>query len=189
MSYTITVTDTGPTAYTAATITDPLGRRAERRRLQQRRGRDQRHRQLHQPGPVLDRGLAPGDTVTITYTITVNNPDTGDKNLVNTVISTTQGSNCPPGSTDPACTATVTELIPALTITAAATPATATPGGTVTYTLTVTDTGQTPYTGATITDPLAGVLDDAAYNGDATTTTTTGTGTAPPAPCRTPAWP
>ena len=34
----------------------------------------------------------------------------------------------------------------------------------MTYTLTVTDTGQTPYTGATVTDPLAGVLDDAAYN-------------------------
>ena len=38
------------------------------------------------------------------------------------------------------------------------------------YTVTVTNSGQTPYTGATFTDPLAGVLDDAAYNGDAAAT-------------------
>ena len=48
--------------------------------------------------------------------------------------------------------------------------ATAAPGQTVTYSITVTDSGQTPYTGATLTDPLAGVLDDAAYNGDAAAT-------------------
>ena len=47
------------------------------------------------------------------------------------------------------------------------------PGGTVGYTITVTNSGQTPYTGATFTDPLAGVLDDAVYNGDATATTGT----------------
>ena len=40
----------------------------------------------------------------------------------------------------------------------------------VSYTVTVTDTGQTPYTGARVTDQLAGVLDDAVYNGDACVT-------------------
>ena len=54
---------------------------------------------------------------------------------------------------------------PALTITSTASTATATPGGIVTDTITVTNTGQTPYTGASLTDPLGGVLDDAAYNG------------------------
>ncbi len=38
------------------------------------------------------------------------------------------------------------------------------------YTVTVTDTGQTPYTGATFTDSLAGALDDASYDGDAAAT-------------------
>jgi hypothetical protein len=38
------------------------------------------------------------------------------------------------------------------------------------YTITVTDSGQTPYTGATVTDSLSGVLGDAAYNGDAAAT-------------------
>jgi hypothetical protein len=50
----------------------------------------------------------------------------------------------------------------------------------VDYTITVTDSGQTPYTGATVTDPLTGVLADAAYNNDAPR---------PPAPCPMPARP
>ena len=61
-------------------------------------------------------------------------------------------------------------LTPALTITKTANVATTTPGATVDYTITVTDTGQTPYTGATVTDDLTGVLDDAAYNDDAAAT-------------------
>jgi len=48
------------------------------------------------------------------------------------------------------------------------------------YTLTITDTGQTPYAGATVTDDLTGLLDDAAYNTDAAP---------PPAPSPTPAPP
>ena len=92
--------------------------------------------------------LNPGDTATITFTVTVNNPDTGDKHLVNTVTSTTPGSTCPPAGPAPACTATVTDLIPGLTITKTATVAATTPGSTVDYTITVTDTGQTPYTAA-----------------------------------------
>ena len=54
-----------------------------------------------------------------------------------------------------------------ISITKTASTATATPGATVHYTITVTDSGQTPYTGATVTDSLAGVLGDAAYNGGA----------------------
>ena len=100
----------------------------------------------------------------------MNNPDTGDKLVITTAASTAAGSTCPPGTTSSPCQLAVPVLTPALTITAAATPATATPGGTVTYTLTITDTGQTPYTAATVTDPLTGVLDDAAYNGDAAAT-------------------
>ena len=48
--------------------------------------------------------------------------------------------------------------------------ATTTPGETVRYTVVVTNTGQTAYTGATFTDRLAGVLDDAVYNTDAAAT-------------------
>ena len=38
------------------------------------------------------------------------------------------------------------------------------------YTVTVTDTGQTSYAAAAVSIPLAGMLGDAAYNGDAAAT-------------------
>lgn len=43
-------------------------------------------------------------------------------------------------------------------------------GGKVHYTITVANTGQTPYTAATVTDSLTGVLDDAGYDNDASAT-------------------
>jgi uncharacterized repeat protein (TIGR01451 family) len=57
--------------------------------------------------------------------------------------------------------------VPALTITKSADATAVLPGGTVDYTITVTDTGQTSYPDATLTDPLTDVLDDATY-GNAT---------------------
>ena len=113
--------------------------------------------------------LTPGGSAVITYTVTVNDPDTGDKILTSTAVSDAAGSNCPSGGTDTRCTATVTDLIPALTISKTAPVSTTTPGSTVTYTITVADTGQTPYTPATVTDSLAGVLGDAGYDTTATT--------------------
>ena len=47
--------------------------------------------------------LSPGGSATITYSVTVHNPDTGGKVLVNTVASTAAGSSCPPGTTSAAC--------------------------------------------------------------------------------------
>ena len=52
--------------------------------------------------------LDPGQAVVITFSVTVSNPDTGDQVMVNTAVSAVTGSNCLAGSTDPACTATVT---------------------------------------------------------------------------------
>ncbi|MEK8104135.1 hypothetical protein NKG94_01545 [Micromonospora sp. M12] len=83
------------------------------------------------------------------------------------ISSAVPGNNCPTGGTDPACTATTTILIPALTVLKTADRATTVPGGTVGYTITVTNVGETAYTGATVADSLAGLLDDATYNGDA----------------------
>ncbi|MFC7645265.1 hypothetical protein ACFQX6_34980 [Streptosporangium lutulentum] len=40
----------------------------------------------------------------------------------------------------------------------------------VQYTITVTNTGESPYAAAAFSDSLAGVLDDATYEGDATAT-------------------
>ena len=64
-----------------------------------------------------------GGTVTVTGTVTVSNPDTGNKILASTLTSAAAGSNCPAGGTDPRCSVSVPVLIPALTITATAKPA------------------------------------------------------------------
>ena len=100
--------------------------------------------------------LAPGASATITFSVTVNNPDTGNKTLASTITSATAGSNCPSGSTDPRCASTVTVLVPGLTIAVSANTGTATPGSVVQYTVTVTNTGQTAYTGAAFSDSLSG---------------------------------
>ena len=114
--------------------------------------------------------LAVGAVATITFSVTVNNPDTGDKLLATTVTSATAGSNCPAGSTDSRCTSSIQVLVPGLAISVSAGAPTTTPGAKVQYTVTVTNTGGTAYTGAAFTDPLGDVLDDASYNGDATAT-------------------
>src|SRR6202021_2685124 len=79
-------------------------------------------------------------------------------------------SNCPDGGADPRGTSTVNVVIPGLTIVKTANTSAAVPGQAVGYTVTITDSGQTSYTGAVVTDDLTGVLDDAVYNGDAAAT-------------------
>ena len=120
--------------------------------------------------------LAVGASVTITFSVTVRDPDPGNKRLLNTVVSTTDGSNCAAGSGDSRCTSSVTVLVPALTLVKTANQTTTAPGGVVVYTVTITNSGQTAYTGATFTDSLAGVLDDASYDGDVAASSGTATG-------------
>ncbi|MFC7645282.1 hypothetical protein ACFQX6_35085 [Streptosporangium lutulentum] len=100
----------------------------------------------------------------------MNNPDTGDRVLTTSVTSDAAGNTCPVGNQAPACLTNVPVLIPGLTIAKVADASTTTPGSVVHYTVAVTNSGQTPYTGATFADALAGVLDDATYNADATAT-------------------
>ena len=45
--------------------------------------------------------LAPGATATVTFSVTVSNPDTGNKVLSSAVTSAAAGSNCAAGSADP----------------------------------------------------------------------------------------
>jgi large repetitive protein len=170
VQYTTTVADTGQTSYTGASVTDDLTGILPDAAYNGDATATVGTVSYASPALTWTGSLAPGDTATITFSVTVDNPDTGDKQLTNTVTSAAVGSTCPPGGTSPACTVTVTDLIPALTIVKTANVASATPGSAVDYTITVSDTGQTPYVGATVTDDLTGVLGAAAYNGDATAT-------------------
>ena len=126
---------------------------------------------LRTPTSLVWTGDIPvGGVVTITRTLTVQNPDPGNQRITATLSSEAVGSNCGPGSTDPACTFLVTVLTPALSITTSASAAATVPGGTVGYTITVANTGQTPYTGAAFTADLAGLLTDASFNADVSAT-------------------
>jgi uncharacterized repeat protein (TIGR01451 family) len=170
VGYTITVTDSGQTAYTGATVTDDLTGVLNDASYNGDGAATAGTVSYSSPALTWTGNLAVGAAATITYSVTVLNPDTGDKLLVNTVTSAAAGSNCPADGPAAACTASVQDLIPALTITKTASVSTSTPGATVSYTITVADTGQTPYTSASVTDDLTGVLDDASYNADASAT-------------------
>ncbi|MFE0174712.1 GEVED domain-containing protein [Streptomyces sp. NPDC059002] len=117
--------------------------------------------------------LASGQTVTVTYSVTVDAPPKGNKALKNTVTSDVPGSNCPAGSKDPDCTSGGGEEggIPVIRFVKTADPSgAATAGGRVTYTVKVINEGTSTYKGATFSDDLSGVLDDAAYNDNAAAT-------------------
>ena len=171
IGYTITITNTGQTPYTGAAVTDSFAQMADDAVYNGNATTTAGALSFTSPDLTWTGDLAPGAAAVISYTVTVNNPDTGDKLVINTVSSTATGSTCPPGATTPACRVTVSVLTPAMTIAMTASPAAAVPGGTVSYAITITNTGQTPYTGASVTSSLAGVLDDAAYNGDGAATT------------------
>ena len=97
VGYTVTVTDSGQTAYTGATFTDCLsgaaGDAAYNGDATATAG------SVSYAAPVLTwtGNLAVGATATITYSVTVNNPDTGDKILANTVTSAAAGQQLPAG--------------------------------------------------------------------------------------------
>jgi uncharacterized repeat protein (TIGR01451 family) len=166
--YTITITNTGQVAYTAgnpATVTDSLASVLDDATYNNdaTNGATYAAPTLSWSGP-----LAVGATVTITYSVTVNTPDTGDHELRNAVITDSTG-NCSASSTDPSCAVQVPTK--AFDVVKTASSSTATSGATVTYTIVVTNTGATDYTAgspASFTDSLAAVLDDATYNNDAT---------------------
>ncbi|WP_421076877.1 beta strand repeat-containing protein [Microbacterium sp. IO18] len=125
--------------------------------------------------------LQPGQTVTITYSVTVE-ADTSGEILKNTVSGTATPTTPEPSDPDgpqvpgePIVPPTVTTEHPVIgsgfTISKSADPASGTAvsaGDTVTYTITGTNTGDTDLDPARIVDDLSGVLDDAGYNDDVT---------------------
>ena len=100
--------------------------------------------------------VAAGATATVTFSVTVNTPDTGDHQLDNFLVPT---GTTPPASCLPANPLCTTHPVPALVVTKSAVPVSTTPvaeGQLVTYTLTFANTaGQAPAT-VNHTDNLLG---------------------------------
>nr|BFE51507.1 hypothetical protein GCM10017745_49340 [Saccharothrix mutabilis subsp. capreolus] len=171
VTYTVTVTNTGQTDYTAPnsiTITDDLTGVVDDATFGTATATTGTAT-FTSPTLTWTGDLAIGATATITYTVTVNDPPGGDTELVNAVTSTTSGGPAQPVVTD--------TPIGAFTLAKTIDPTNAAAGDTVTYTVTVTNTSQADYTGThaiTVTDDLTGVVDDATFG---TATATTGTTT------------
>jgi uncharacterized repeat protein (TIGR01451 family)/fimbrial isopeptide formation D2 family protein len=172
-TYTIEVTNTGNFNYTGAvpaSIDDDLTAVLDDARFNDDATATAGEVSFSEPTLHWEGSLAIGDTVTITFTVTVNDPASGDGVLTNSVTGPPGESNCEVGS-EPDCTTIVP--IRALLIDKVADPdGPVLRGGTVTYTVTVENIGGVDYTDdhlASITDDLTEVLDDATYNDDAAT--------------------
>jgi uncharacterized repeat protein (TIGR01451 family) len=169
VSYTVTVTNSGQVAYTdaaPATFTDDLTAVLDDAVFNNDATADIGEATFTAPNLSWSGALEPGDVATITYSVTVSDPISGDGELTNAVVGPSE-SNCDEG-TEEGCTTDVP--VRQLLIDKVSSPAVAEPGGTVSYTVTVQNTGAIAYTAAdpaTITDDFTGVLDDATYNNDA----------------------
>ncbi|MFJ8912477.1 hypothetical protein [Amycolatopsis sp. NPDC102389] len=168
VKYTVTVRNTGQTKLTGATFTDDLTQVLDDADYQNDGAASIGGVTYAAPKLTWTGDLEIGATSTVTYTVKVKNPNTGDNVLKNAVSSETPGGNCPPGSTDPKCGTTTP--VSGLKIEKSVDKQSANPGDVVKYTVTVTNTGQTKLTGATFTDDLTQVLDDADYQNDGAAT-------------------
>ncbi|MFI6644265.1 hypothetical protein [Streptomyces sp. NPDC050504] len=136
------------------------------------------------PAPVYDAGgktlkwtgdVPAGETVTITYSVTVQRLPAGNARLSNRVTSTEPGSNCPPGAPDPdpSC-ATGTETdeggrLPRLRIEHSVDKPVARRGELVSYVARITNTGTAPVDEPVYFIGLDDVEDDAVFNNDLST--------------------
>jgi large repetitive protein len=121
VTYTITATNSGQTTLTGATFTDPLANVLDDASYGNDASATAGSVSFASSNLTWTGNLAVGASATITFSVTVKNPDTGNKVLANTVTSAVPGSNCPAGATAPDCAVTVAVVPGPLTITAPAT--------------------------------------------------------------------
>ncbi|MHC5903595.1 DUF7927 domain-containing protein [Streptomyces sp. S6] len=178
VTYTVTVENTGTAAYTGASWSDDLTGLLDDATYGDDASASSGVVKYTSPTLSWSGDLAPGAKATITYSITLKDPDTGDQTLKNTLVSPSDGANCRSDSTDPACTAGPYG-IPSLTLVKTVSPGDPLPGDTVTYTVTVQNTGKADYPGATVSDDLTDILDSATWLDRTTATTGTVTYTQP----------
>ena len=152
LTWTVTVTNNGPSDAVTATVTDPLPLPGFTWTCT---ATTDSTCTTSGSGDINDTvTIRTGGTLTYTITGTVPADTTGD--LTNTTTVTP-----PPGVSDPGCTptCTATTVTPAqpttdLAVTKAATPNPYVPGETLTWTVTVTNNGPSDAVTATVTDPL-----------------------------------
>ena len=166
VTYTVTVTNTGSTDYTAAGVgladfTDNLSDVLDDATLVTPLGAG-----LTLSGTNLNWSgeLLVGVPVTVTYQVTVNSPVTGNQLLNNSVIATHDEGGC-----GGVCSTQTRIGVPSYSLNKTVDKIVARPGDFVTYTISITNTGTAPYTAhhhpLMISDDLSDVLDDAVFTG------------------------
>lgn len=177
LTYTVTGVNTGETALDPVTIVDDLSGVLAHAEYNEDVTATIDGTATTAPTVTEDRlqwsgALQVGESVTITYSVTVR-ADAGGTVLENSA----SGSATPPGGVPPIETppATTEHPVnePGFELRKSADPATGTrvdPGSVLTYTVTGVNTGETALAPVSIRDDLSGVLAHAAFNGDVTAT-------------------
>lgn len=132
VQYTITVTDSGQLSYTNASLTDALSGDLDDAAYNNNATTTSGTVSYSSPNLTWSGNLSPGSSVTITYSMTVNNPDTGDRYMTDTVSANIDGGNCWPAGGDWRCSVTV--LVPStlsVSVPASANLGSAAPGNTL----------------------------------------------------------
>ncbi|MEU4535564.1 hypothetical protein AB0G15_11930 [Streptosporangium sp. NPDC023825] len=172
VTYTVKLRNAGDTARSNFTFTDDLSGLLDDAHFDHDQSATSGTVSFTAPEVTWTGDVAAGQTVTVTYGVTVDDPPAGDLRLSGELVGP-EGSNCAAGSADPACGNLGAPGLPLLYVLMTADRETAGPGQVVTYTITVGNVGNAVYPGATLTGELSRVLDDAAYNGDARVTSGT----------------
>jgi uncharacterized repeat protein (TIGR01451 family) len=163
VDYTVTVAQHGSAAVPAAAITDDLSEVLDDATYNDDAAASSGTVNFAEPTLGWTGDLGVGQTVTITYSVTVAGD--GDLTLSNAVTTPDRRGRC-----DDEIGCSTTHPVGKYIFSKVADPppgSTVSPGDTVGYTITVTQVGPGTVTAATVVDDLSGVLDDAGYNGDA----------------------
>jgi hypothetical protein len=119
VTYTVTVTDSGQTSYTGLTVTDDLTGLLSEAAYNGDATATSGTVSYASPRLTWSPGtLAPGGQATLTYTVTVSNPETGGTSMTSTVSANVVGSTCPTGSASSACSVTTGIIAGPLSLTA-----------------------------------------------------------------------